>query len=121
MLNHYGAIGIFLVLTIIFPIGAMVTAWAFRPKYKKKPNDEKQMTYECGVDPKGRAWVQYRINYFLYALIFLLFDVETIFLYPWAVRFQALGLFAFCEMLIFIAILALGLWYAWKEGALKWY
>ncbi len=120
-MNHYGMIGIFFVLTIVFPIGAIVTAWAMRPRYKKKPGEVKRMTYECGVDPKGRAWIRYRVNYFLYALIFLLFDVETIFLYPWAVRFQALGLFAFCEMLIFIAILALGLWYAWKEGALKWY
>jgi NADH-quinone oxidoreductase subunit A len=65
--------------------------------------------------------MRYRVNYFLYALVFLAFDVETIFLFPWAVKFQQLGLFAFIEMIIFIAILLVGLWYAWKEGALKWY
>lgn len=120
-MNHYGALGIYVLLTVIFPIGAMVTAWALRPHYKKKPNELKRVTYECGVETKGRTWVRFKINYFLYALAFLLFDVETIFLYPWAVQFQALGLFALGEMIIFIAILVLGLWYAWKEGALKWY
>ena len=90
----------------------------FRPK--PVATEEKLMPYECGVDPKGPGWMRFRVNYFLYALIFLIFDVEVIFLFPWAVKFQKLG-FAFVEMLIFIAILALGLWYAWKEGALEWY
>lgn len=119
MLNDFTMIGIFFLLTLAFPVGAMVAAWIFRPK--PRPSDEKLTTYECGVDTKGRTWVRFRVNYFLYALVFLAFDVETIFLFPWAVQFQKFGLFAFIEMIIFIAILVLGLWYAWKEGALKWY
>ncbi|MBE3573555.1 MAG: NADH-quinone oxidoreductase subunit A [Moorella humiferrea] len=92
--------------------------WLVRPK--EKAVGDKLATYECGLETQGPTWVQFKVSYFLYALVFLLFDVETVFLYPWAVRFQMLGLFAFVEMLIFIAILVIGLWYAWKEGALKW-
>ncbi|CFX28692.1 NAD(P)H-quinone oxidoreductase subunit 3, bacterial/plastid [Syntrophomonas zehnderi OL-4] len=119
MLGDYATIGIFLLLTILFPLAALGLAWVVRPK--PLPDEEKLTTYECGVDTQGRTWVRFRVNYFLYALVFLAFDIETIFLFPWAVRFKALGLFAFVEMLVFIAILLTGLWYAWKEGALEWY
>lgn len=119
MLGDYSSIGIFLLLTIAFPLAAMGLAWVVRPKPKQ--DEEKLTTYECGVDTKGKTWIRFRVNYFLYALVFLAFDVETVFLFPWAVRFKSLGLFAFGEMLIFIAILVIGLWYAWKEGALEWY
>jgi NADH:ubiquinone oxidoreductase subunit 3 (subunit A) len=112
-------LGVFLLVTLVFPVAAMAGAWLFRPK--PPTTTEKMLPYECGVDTKGPSWMQFRVNFFLYALVFLAFDVETIFLFPWAVKFQSLGLFAFIEMLIFIAILALGLWYAWKEGALEWY
>lgn len=118
-MSDQGTLGVFLLLTLAFPIGAMIAAWLFRAK--SKPSQEKLLPYECGVDTKGPSWMRYRVNYFLYALVFLAFDVETIFLFPWAVKFQQLGLFAFIEMIIFIAILLVGLWYAWKEGALKWY
>jgi len=118
MLSDYGSIGIFLLLTIAFPIAAMGTAWLVRPKPRQ--DEDKLKTYECGVDTIGRTWIRFRVNYFLYALVFLAFDVETVFLFPWAVKFKSLGLFAFGEMLIFIAILVIGLWYAWKEGALQW-
>lgn len=121
MLSNYSTIGIFFVLTIAFPIMALALAWIFRPKPKNREGDEKLTTYECGVDTIGRSWIRFRVNYFLYALVFLAFDVETIFLFPWAVKFNSLGIFAFIEMLIFIAILLIGLWYAWKEGALQWY
>ncbi|NLB87619.1 MAG: NADH-quinone oxidoreductase subunit A [Syntrophomonadaceae bacterium] len=119
MLSDYSAIGIFFLLTTLFPLGALIMAWMVRPKPKQ--TEEKLTTYECGVDTQGPTWVRFRINYFLYALIFLIFDVEVIFLFPWAVKFNKLGLFAFVEMLIFITILVVGLWYAWKEGALEWY
>lgn len=118
-MSDHSTLGVFLLLTLAFPAAAMVGAWLLR--VKSTPSAEKQLPYECGVDPIGSGWMRFRVNYFLYALVFLAFDVETIFLYPWAVKFQSLGLFAFVEMLIFIAILALGLWYAWKEGALQWY
>jgi len=118
-LGDYASISIFLLLTIAFPLAAMGLAWVVRPK--PRPDEEKLKTYECGVDTQGKTWIRFRVNYFLYALVFLAFDVETVFLFPWAVRFKSLGLFAFGEMLIFIAILVVGLWYAWKEGALEWY
>ncbi|HZK43543.1 MAG TPA: NADH-quinone oxidoreductase subunit A [Syntrophomonadaceae bacterium] len=119
MLTDYSTIGIYLLLTVLFPVGALVLAWMVRPK--PKSNADKLATYECGVDTIGPTWVRLKVNYFLYALIFLVFSIETIFLFPWAVKFNSLGLFAFIEMLIFIAILVVGLWYAWKEGALEWY
>ena len=119
-MSDYGLIGLFFVLTVVFPVAAMVMAWVFRPKPKTK-NKGKMEPYECGVDTKGPSWVRFRINYFLYALVFVAFDVEVIFLFPWAVKFNVLGLFAFIEMLIFIFILVLALWYAWKERALEWY
>jgi len=118
-MSDHATLGVFLLLTLAFPLGAMFAAWLFRAKPRQ--SQEKLLTYECGVDTKGPSWMRYRVNYFLYALVFLAFDVETIFLFPWAVKFQQLGLFAFVEMIIFIAILLVGLWYAWKEGALKWY
>ncbi|MCX5780912.1 MAG: NADH-quinone oxidoreductase subunit A [Firmicutes bacterium] len=118
-MSDYSTLGVFLLLTLAFPVAAMAGAWLLRAK--SSPTLEKMLPYECGVDTQGPTWIRFRVNFFLYALIFLAFDVETIFLFPWAVKFQNLGLFAFFEMLIFILILALGLWYAWKEGALEWY
>jgi len=117
MLQDYAGIGIFFLIAAVFPIIVLATAWLVRPK---RPSPEKLSTYECGLETQGSTWVQFKISYFLYALIFVVFDVETVFLYPWAVRFSTLGLFAFVEMVIFIAILVIGLWYAWKEGALEW-
>lgn len=121
MLGNYSALGIFFLLTLAFPVAALSLAWLFRPKPKASVDDAKFTTYECGVDTRGKSWIRFKVNYFLYALVFLAFDVETVFLYPWAVKFQVLGPFAFFEMVIFIAILVIGLWYAWKEGALEWY
>ncbi|MGI9859784.1 NADH-quinone oxidoreductase subunit A [Moorella naiadis] len=118
VLSQYGIIAVFLLGGAATAIAALVANWLIRPK--KPPEGDKLATYECGLETQGPTWIQFKVSYFLYALIFLLFDVETVFLYPWAVRFQALGLFAFAEMIIFIGILVLGLWYAWREGALKW-
>jgi NAD(P)H-quinone oxidoreductase subunit 3 len=77
-------------------------------------------TYESGMVPVGDAWVRYHVQYYLYALVFVIFDVEVIFLYPWAVVFRQVGMFALVEVLIFIAVLGLGLAYAWRRGALSW-
>ncbi|MBO8159488.1 NADH-quinone oxidoreductase subunit A [Thermosyntropha sp.] len=119
MLTDYSTIGIFFLLSLSFPLAALGLAALLRPKSKFDP--EKIVPYECGVDTKGRTWVRFKVNYFLYALVFLAFEVETIFLFPWAVKFNKLGIFAFVEMIIFLIILLLALFYAWKEGALKWY
>ncbi|NLK50870.1 MAG: NAD(P)H-quinone oxidoreductase subunit 3 [Syntrophomonadaceae bacterium] len=117
MLNDFAGIGVFFLVALSFGILALATAWLVNPK---RPNPIKQDTYECGLKTEGETWVQFRSQYFLYGLVFVAFDVECVFLYPWAVQFQCLGLFAFIEMFIFICILLLGLWYAWKEGALEW-
>lgn len=117
MLSNWGAVLFFLIIGFAFGVGGIVTSFLIQPR---RPTKIKLETYECGPPTVGPAWVQFRVQYFIYALIFVFFDVETIFLYPWAVKFQALGLFAFVEMIVFIFILAIGLWYAWKEGAFKW-
>jgi NAD(P)H-quinone oxidoreductase subunit 3 len=81
---------------------------------------ERRTTYESGIEPMGEARIQFNIRYYMFALLFVLFDVETLFLYPWAVTFRQLGLSAFLEALVFITILILGLVYAWRKGALEW-
>ena len=86
----------------------------------QRPSREKGRTYECGVEPIGPPWVQFRIGYYVYALLFVIFDIETVFLYPWALVFNRMDPFILVEMGIFIGVLLLGLAYAWKEGALTW-
>ena len=78
------------------------------------------MSYECGEIPEGSAWVTFNIRFYVIALIFLIFDVEIVFLFPWAVAFRQLGLLGLIEMGLFIAILVVGFWYVWKKGALEW-
>jgi len=84
-----------------------------------RPQPEKYITYESGVDPLG-GWGQAHIRYYIYALLFVMFDVEAVFIFPWAVRLEKLGTFGLVEMLVFIVILALGLLYAWRKGVLRW-
>jgi NADH-quinone oxidoreductase subunit A len=86
----------------------------------KRPNEIKSESFECGNPPSGSAWGRFSVRFYLTAILFLLFDVEVIFLYPWAVELRYLGMFGFVEALIFIAILAVGLLYAWQRGALDW-
>jgi NADH-quinone oxidoreductase subunit A len=81
---------------------------------------EKLTTYECGIDPVGEGWSQSQIRYYIYAFLFVIFDVESVFLFPWAVVFEQIGVAAIVEMTLFIGILALGLVYAWRKGVLKW-
>ncbi|MCF8010696.1 MAG: NADH-quinone oxidoreductase subunit A [Clostridiales bacterium] len=107
----------FLVVAAIFGAGGIIASFVIHPRSKAK---QKLEAYECGVPSIGNTWIQFRSSYFLYALMFVIFDVETIFLYPWAIKFQSLGSFAFIEMIIFLFILIVGLWYAWKEGAMEW-
>ena len=81
---------------------------------------EKLSPYECGIVPVGDSWHPFAVRYYIFALLFLIFDVESVFLFPWAIRFRALGAAGFIEMLLFILVLAVGLVYAWRKGALKW-
>lgn len=87
---------------------------------KGSKNPQKGQTYECGVPTQGSSWIQFNVGYYLFALVFLIFDVELIFLYPWAVVVKKLGMVAFGEILIFLFILFMGFLYAHKKGALKW-
>ena len=114
---HYLFIGIFVLFAVVFPILPIVVARFLAPK---KPSSIKNATYECGLEAEGDSWIQFRVQYYIFALIFVIFDVETVFIYPWAVSFRQLGLFAFVEMMIFIAILGVGLIYAWRKKALEW-
>lgn len=106
-----------MVVAIVFPLLPIILAHFVAPK---KPSFLKNATYECGVEATGDAWIQFKAQYYLFALIFVVFDIETIFIYPWAVAYKSMGLFAFVEMLIFVAILGVGLVYAWRKGILEW-
>ena len=109
--------GAFVLFALVFPLLPIVVAKFVAPR---KPSASKQASYECGLEAEGDPWIQFRVQYYLFALIFVIFDVETIFIYPWAVAFKQLGLFAFVEMILFIAILAAGLAYAWRKKILEW-
>ena len=86
----------------------------------RNPTDQKQSTYESGMEPVRTARERFSVKFYLVAMLFIIFDIEVVFLFPWAVNFRNLGMFGFVEMLIFIAILMLGLLYVWKKGALEW-
>ena len=107
----------FLVIAAAVPVLALVANKLLSPSSRA---GERQFTYESGMEPIGGAWIQFNIRYYMFALVFVIFDVETVFLYPWAVAFHRLGLLAFIEALIFISILVLALAYAWRKGALEW-
>lgn len=107
----------FLLATSLVPFLALAASKLLRPNIR---DPERRTTYESGMEPIGGAWIQFNIRYYMFALVFVIFDVETVFLYPWAVAFHQLGLLAFIEALIFIAILVVALVYAWRKGALEW-
>lgn len=113
----YLVVGAFLALGVLFVIATLGVSWLLAPH---KPDAEKYSTYECGSEPVGPSWVQFHIGYYVYALLFVMFDIETVFLYPWAVAFNARVPFILTEMAAFLAIIGVGLAYAWKEGALQW-
>ncbi len=117
MADNYIAVGIYAVIAIVFPYLILFASSLLRPT---KPEEEKYVTYESGILPTGEAHIQHYIQFYLFAIIFAVFDVETIFLYPWALVFRSLGFLAVVEMFIFIIILVIGLAYAWKKGALEW-
>jgi NADH-quinone oxidoreductase subunit A len=118
MLSDWQFIGIFVALAAIFPGAPIVIARFISPR---KPNPIKQQTYECGIEAVGDAWVQFKIQYYIYALVFLVFDVEIIFLLPWALAFDQISGFGVFAGLLFIFLLLDGLLYAWARGALEWY
>jgi NADH:ubiquinone oxidoreductase subunit 3 (subunit A) len=116
-MNEWLYVGLFFIVGLIIPVGAIAAGWLFGPK---KPNPIKQSTYECGIEPVGEGWVQFKAQYYIFALVFLVFDVETVFLFPWAVKLGQLGLYAVFEGIVFILILIAGLVYTWRKGMLEW-
>lgn len=114
---HYLFIGVFVLFALVFPLLPIILARFVAPR---KPSALKQAPYECGMEAVGDPWIRFRVQYYIFALIFVIFDVEAIFLFPWAVGFKELGLTGFVEMIIFLAVLAVGLVYAWKKKALEW-
>jgi len=117
MLRDYLFVGLLLISSTVFGALIIGAATLLRPK---RPYPVKSSTYECGLETIGPTWVRFRIQFYLYALVFVIFDIETVFLYPWAVALGALPAFALVEMAIFILVLVAGLVYAWKTGALDW-
>ena len=115
--GQYMTIGIFVVVGMALVFGTFALSRLLRPNV---PHAEKYTTYESGIDPIGSGWAQSNVRYYVYALLFVVFDVEAVFLFPWAIVFQRLGTQAFVEMIIFIGILALALLYAIKKRVLEW-
>jgi NADH-quinone oxidoreductase subunit A len=124
--RQYGLIAIFAAVAVAVPTGMLVMSWTLsrvgiRPQV---PNPIKQAIYECGFETIGQRWSQFNFRYYTFALIFVVFDVEVVFIFPWAASFGLLsaqfGLFVLLEMLVFVGILVLGWLYAWRKGALEW-
>ncbi len=114
----YFTLLIVVILTaIVLVAAAMGIARAISPR---SYNPQKGEAYECGIPTRGKSWMQFKVGYYLFAILFLMFDVETIFLFPWAVVVQDLGIYGLVSVIFFLVILALGLAYAWKKGALEW-
>jgi len=122
MLPEWGQAGFLILLALLFPIGGIGSSWLLgrlniRPD---RPDVIKEDTYECGVETEGPTWVQFNFRYYYFALLFVIFDVEAVFLYPWAVSFERVGYVALIEVATFVGILVIGLLYAWRKNALEW-
>ncbi len=115
--QQYLFIGVLTAVAVGFGLAPILLARFIAPK---KPGFSKQAPYECGLESQGEPWFQFRVQYYVYALLFVVFDVEVIFIYPWALVWKDLGPAVFAEMVVFLAILGVGLVYAWKKGVLEW-
>jgi NADH-quinone oxidoreductase subunit A len=117
LLSQFDFVGIFLLVALFFGVAPLIIAFLLRPK---KPNSRKASSYECGLEPRGDAWVQFKVQYYIFGLAFLVFDVEAVLLLPWAVAYQALDFYAVVEAVIFVLILLGALIYISRKGALEW-
>lgn len=117
MLTEFGKLLAFLIVGGLFTAGGLIASSLLRPR---RPYAGKLSTYECGEDPIGTTQVKFNIRFYVVALIFVVFDVEAVFLFPWALVFKGYGMFAFGEMLVFLAILIVGYAYVWVKGDLEW-
>ena len=117
MLTEFGKIFLFILVAILFVLIALVMAKLVRPSRKTY---EKQTTYECGEEPEGTPWVKFNIRFYVVALIFLIFDVEVVLLFPWALTYKDFGLYGFLVGIIFLLVLFVGMAYEWRKGDLEW-
>ena len=118
IIDMYFTLLIVVILTAIALVAvALGIANAISPR---SFNPQKGEAYECGIPTRGKSWMQFKVGYYLFAILFLMFDVETVFLFPWAVVVQDLGVYGLCSIIFFLVILVLGLAYAWRKGALEW-
>lgn len=117
-LTEYAGLLIFTILGILFICGIFLVSALLREKAERTP--ERASIYECGMPTIGSSFVSPNIRFYVFALLFVIFDIEAAFILPWAVKFKTLGVVAFVEMILFVAILFVGLIYAWRKGALKW-
>ena len=123
MLGEFGLLGVFIVAATILCFIILITPMLVRfigLAPRNKPNPVKNSTYECGMEPAGKAWVQFNFRFYFYAIIFVAFDVLTVFLYPWAANLHELAGYGLAAVAILLAIITVGYIYAWKKGALKW-
>lgn len=115
--QQYLFIGLLTVVAVALGVAPLILARLIAPR---KPGQSKQAPYECGIESAGDPWVQFRVQYYVYALLFVIFDAEILFIYPWALVWRGLGPVALAEMALFLGILAVALVYAWKKGVLEW-
>ena len=116
-MNEYGSVAIYLGFIIAFALVSLAMATVLRPR---RPFAAKLQSYECGAEPIGPAWVQFPVGFYLVALVFIVFDALAVFLFPWVLNVRALGLWGILTMLMFLAILSLGWFYAYRERILEW-
>jgi NADH-quinone oxidoreductase subunit A len=117
VLYNYIFVGLLLVMAIGFALAPVIVVRLIAPRKRSLAKGD---VYECGVRTYGETWIRFRIQYYIYAMMFVVFDIETLFLFPWAVSYAGLGAFALWEMAIFLVILLVGLVYAWAKGVLRW-
>ena len=117
MLQNFEFIAVLSVITLTIPIVTLLISWLLRPK---KTNPAKQETYESGIETIGDTWVQFKAQYYIYAIIFVVFDIEAVFLFPFAVALRILPMYALVWAIVFIVLLVDGLLYGWRKGALHW-
>jgi NADH-quinone oxidoreductase subunit A len=115
--NELNFIGLLLAVSFFCSSVALIAAWVLRPK---RPNPIKASTYECGMETVGTSWVQFKVQYYIFALVFVVFEIEALFLFPLAVAFNLLTMYMVLEMVLFILILAGALLYVWRKGVLEW-
>ncbi len=117
MLDQFTLVGVLLLVALFLSAAMVGLAWLLRPK---RPNPRKSEIYECGLLPHGEPWVQFKAQYYVFAVVFLLFDVEAIFFFPWALVYNLLPFYAVLEGVLFILLLAGALVYVWRKGELEW-